>query len=240
MKLKIIETPDHILAVSDEEIKEDDLCILLEYALDSYKFYAVNHIQLPLISKCIDINNNDVWFEIFGKKYECEGGLGTTVFKIIAHLPKGAAKELDLPLLPEIVIEDDVEKLAIQKYPISKGGDMWMPTRFDLDQSNRQEGFIEGYKAATKVYSEEDLRKIVVVAYNNGYNDRDTDIGHGSNLPYSFEFIQSIKQPKVPQWFVAEMEEECGYGANGYYSNIVLKTTIIEGKTYLVGTYLYE
>jgi hypothetical protein len=38
---------------------------------------------------------------------------------LIAYLPKGNAPELDLPLLPEIVVEDDVEKLA-EKYASKK------------------------------------------------------------------------------------------------------------------------
>jgi hypothetical protein len=35
-----------------------------------------------------------------------------------AHLPKGNAPELDLPLLPEMGVEDDAENLAKLKYPI--------------------------------------------------------------------------------------------------------------------------
>jgi hypothetical protein len=60
------------------------------------------------------------------------------------------------------MVEDDVEKLAEEEYPISKGGSMWMPTSFDLDQSCRQEGFINGYnKAKETLYTEEQVREIV-------------------------------------------------------------------------------
>jgi hypothetical protein len=87
-----------------------------------------------------------------------------------------------------------------------------------------------GLKSATKIYSKQDLMKAIKMArqYSNdvaGFADE--------------EIIQSFKT-HTPKWFVAEMEEECGYSTNGYYSNIVLKTTTINGKTYLLGTYLFE
>jgi hypothetical protein len=50
------------------------------------------------------------------------------------------------------MVEDDVEKLAVEEYPITKGGSMWMPTSFNLDQSCRQEGFKVGYNKAKKTY----------------------------------------------------------------------------------------
>lgn len=48
--------------------------------------------------------------------------------------------------------EVNVEKMAELKYPISKGGSMWMPTVDDCNKANKQEGFIEGYKAAQKQF----------------------------------------------------------------------------------------
>jgi hypothetical protein len=56
------------------------------------------------------------------------------------------------------------------------------------------------------------------------------------------EIIQSLKQPKTPKWFVAEKETK--YKPKQKIEDPpyedVLKTTTINGKTYLVGTYLYE
>ena len=219
MKLQIIETPDYVLAVSDEEIKEGDIT------------YYNNEVQ---ISDGIGFLNVDK--------------------KIIAYQPKCNAPELDgLPILPEMVVEDHVEKLAVAKYPISKGSSMLMPTRFDLDQFNSQKGFIEGYKAATKIYSEEDLRKALSESFKASME--------GYNITAD-EIIQSIKQTKTscfpshclrecsniclypnktPKWFVAETEDLFHSPSPiGMSVDTVLKTTTINSKTYLVGTYLYE
>ena len=61
------------------------------------------------------------------------------------------------------------------------------------------------------------------------------------------DFIQSLKQPKTPKWFVAEMERDYKYRLcgtekkdGGFYGFSKLKTTTINDKTYLVGKYLYE
>jgi hypothetical protein len=142
--------------------------------------------------------------------------------KIIAYQPKGNAPELDLLLLPEMVVEDDIEKLAEQDR---------LDTGWE-DSANLPyiSGFVRGHNAATKTYSEEDLRKAFIQGKHGGVTQVYMEFD---------EFIQSLKQPK-PKWFVAEMEEECGFNSNGYYSKIVLKTTKINGKTYLVGKYVNE
>jgi hypothetical protein len=141
--------------------------------------------------------------------------------KIIAYKPKGNAPELDLPLLP--YVEYEVEKLA--KDLANKKGDD------DLElEGYIYASFIEGYKAATKVYSEEDLRK----AMHFG------KFGEYEGIQKTQEFIQSLKQPK---WFVAEIIDTNSYNSEvltGSYDsgNFQLKTTTINNKTYLEGTYL--
>jgi len=148
--------------------------------------------------------------------------------KIIAYKPKNNAFELDLPLLPEIVVEDDVEKFD---KIITEESEYWYKATGSLTSVEIvKKAFSMGLKSATKIYSKQDLMKAIKMArqYSNdvaGFADE--------------EIIQSFKT-HTPKWFVAEMEEECGYSTNGYYSNIVLKTTTINGKTYLLGTYLFE
>lgn len=56
--------------------------------------------------------------------------------------------KLDLSLIADEIGWVDVEKLAEEKYPIQIGGSAWMPTTHDCIQANKQEGFIEGFKAA--------------------------------------------------------------------------------------------
>jgi hypothetical protein len=133
--------------------------------------------------------------------------------KIIAYKPKGNAPELDLPLLP--YVEDEVEKLAESYY-----------TQIRLAERT---AFKFGYKAATKVYSEEDLRK----AMHFG------KFGEYEGIQKTQEFIQSLKQPK---WFVVEMKHTKSevFRENDNVPYAVLKTATINGKTYLVGTYLHS
>ena len=214
MKLQIIETPGYTLAVSDEEIKEGDLVIH-----EGNPHFIFNESMRNFLCK------------------DCK--------KIIAYQPKGNAPELDLLLLPEIVVEDDVEKLA-EEYVIDES---YLP----VYKEECKRAYINGYKAATKVYSEEDLRKALSESFKASME--------GYNITAD-EIIQSIKQTKTscfpshclrecsniclypnktPKWFVAETEDLFHSPSPiGMSVDTVLKTTTINSKTYLVGTYLYE
>jgi hypothetical protein len=218
MKLQIIETDnyvlgDYILAVSDEEIKEGDLCV-----------YNKNHNSRNPnweLIRCGVIEREEMHPHSNNK-------LLLWMKKIIAHQPKGIAPKLDLPLLPEMVVEDDIENLAeinSEKHHYA----------FGQQSEFYQLGFIEGYKAATKVYSEEDLKKAFIQGKHGGVTQSYMDFE---------EFIQSLKQPKTPKWFVAEMDcgesRQCMCNSNDDCLKPVLKTTTINNKTYLVGTYLNQ
>ena len=216
MKLQIIETPDYVLAVCDEEIKEG---------------YCVHPITKNISLHHNTDNNLKGWR------------------KIIAYQPKGNARELDLPLLPEMVVEDDVEKLAENAYVKHEVKD----DKLSLDeQIQRSGGFIVGFKAgynaATKVYSEEDLRKAFYFGTNEGYNYRDLESADEEPEELSEEdwdnFVKNLKQPKTPKWFIAEMDcgevRQCVCENNSDCLKPIFKTTTINGKTYLVGTYLNE
>jgi hypothetical protein len=93
-KLQLIETPDYILAVSDEEIKEGD------YIFANQGVHEVT-----------DIKDGDYPYGTLNYR-------GDKIYhrkswkKVVAYQPKGNAPELDLPLLPEMVVEDNIEKLA--------------------------------------------------------------------------------------------------------------------------------
>jgi len=263
-KLQIIETPDYILAVSDEEIKEGD------YQL------------VPMIPKVEKATKENIHLS-----YMC--------YKIIVYQPKNNAPELDLPLLPEMVVEDYSLEAAKQfaysqykkledKYGLNKRvGSVSVQNVLDTlevgvecgykfatkasrinveedvqaladkhtknllltseGRTQRWWGFIEGYRAATKVYSEEDLRKAIQIAKDSmGVdNDGETCYSHLSTE----QIVQSLKQPKTPKYFVAETVDEAirtdkdVNGENGFKYITKLKTTTIDGKTYLVGKYEY-
>jgi hypothetical protein len=207
--LQIIETPDYILGVSNDEPKPKDLVLL-----DG----TIMHI----------VTDSDKIVE-YHREYN-------KVNKIIAHIPKGNIPELDLPLLPEMVVEDDVEKLA-KEYSENKSSS-------DVFKEQHRVDFIAGYNAATKVSSEYDTNHLKWIFNRMIYV-------HGENEHYDYmlkfkEIIQSLKQPKS-KYFIAEMEtyNDCinhqGQHLNPNCPNCCynykLKTTSINGKVYLVGTY---
>jgi len=215
MKLQIIETEQYILAVSDEEPTDGNITL--------HPNGTVGILTTALAIALFKETNEGSYVE------DCK--------KIIAYQPKGNATELDLPLLPEIDVEDDVFELAdnhTKKLLLTSEG-----------RTQRWWGFIEGYKAATKVYSEEDLKNAIELTILNCIVDT---IGYDNHV-VSFEgnideIIQSLKQPKTPKWFVAEMEYQNLDGNWGSYYPFAssakdsrFKTTTINGKTYLVGHY---
>jgi len=215
-KFRIIETKDYILAVSDNNTKVGDLIVY-------------NNTLGKLIFMQDDL----------GQGYEIQVGNNVSypiyeplnvVKQIIAYQPKNNAPELDLPLLPEMV-EDDVEKLAKIEYPSPKIPDI------SKTYSLERQAFKRGYKKATKKYSEDDL--IDLVKQLKDYTCESHNIlGHDERDAKDFVdiFKKSLKQPK---WFVVECKTE--YTEDGLdYQSDELKTTTINGKTYLVGTYLYE
>jgi hypothetical protein len=229
-KFKLVETDDYVLAVSDED------------ASNSYIYFTGDPTGIFKTGIKYKSGNGNYFYQ------DAITGMSDTYLaeiskKIIGYQPKGNAPELDLPLLPEeeccegdgsncngscCIVEDDVEKLAKSAY-IKHGV---KDDKLSLDEQIQRSGgflvgFKEGYKAATKIYSEEDIRK----AMNFG------KFGEYEGIQKTQEFIQSLKQPK---WFVAEMtvvsdEIDHIYSGNIRYG---LKTITINNKTYLVGTYL--
>jgi hypothetical protein len=234
MKLQIIETPDYILAVSDEEIKEGEIC---NYGKSLFLVESILHKSGPFrhLNPKIEIQGKFLPDMKVGKFDSM-----TPLKKIIAYQPKNNAPELNLLLLPEMVVEDDVEKFANKHCE-------------EMDRIGNScdfHSFIEGHKSATKVYSEKDLVRVVEYMLKNQISEElrielHTNFDKGVFIlsEYMKKIIQSLK-PKTPTYFVAEME----YWKNSkvydqpdtLLDNPVLKTTTINGKTYLVGTYLYE
>jgi hypothetical protein len=273
-KFEIIETPDYILAVSDEEPTDGNIAL--------HPNGTVGILTTALAIALFKETNKGSYVE------DCK--------KIIAYQPKSNAPELDLLLLPEMVVEDysleAAKKFAQskfenlkEKYPSGKGvtsiqaildtlnvgvecgykfaskaskivieddvekfcwrlfgGSFEARGVESEEEADKTVAFgIECYKAATKVYSEEDLRKAIEMAKEGsiGYYAPDSPVyyfEHSEN-----KIIQSLKQPKTPKWFVAEIKHTKSevFRENDNVPYAVLKTTTINGKTYLVGTYLY-
>jgi len=192
-KLQIIHTDDYILAVSEKEIKHGERLIHNEWYINSYRGY-----DKPFKNHNLDSNG-------YLKRF-------------FAYQPKGNAPELDLPLLPEIVVEDDVRKLALTLYkePLNKEGEVRTQlvghgsTPFGFNKWFK--AFKKGYKAATKIYDEEDLRKAIKFVTDNYTIDSWQNYDNKSSVNMSSnaiadKFIQSLKQPKTPTHFLLERIE---------------------------------
>jgi hypothetical protein len=252
MKLQIIETPDYILAVSDEEVKENDLALIPGYVgivvvgeIDDMPYSKPHRRWYGLTcDTCFDVE----------EVYQFQ--------KVIAYQPKGNAPELDLPLLPEIVVEDysleKAKKFAYSnfenlkdEYPLGKGM-ITIQDIFDVLEVGVNCGYKFASKAATKAYSEGDLRNAINMGIDMWMNSMTDNSAELTESDYQ-QIIQSLKQPKTPKWFVAKMEEVCRLMSadivekenwtkveNSKSTYQRLKTTTINGKTYLSGTYLYE
>jgi hypothetical protein len=167
-----------------------------------------------------------------------EYGESSITKKVIAHRPLTDAPIIEvIPLLPPFSWSQQygVEKLAEDKYPISVGGSMWMPSNHDMMQANKQEGFIQGYNKAkeTYKYTEEDIANAVMFGR----------WGETDKKSYN-KFIQSLQQPKRPKYFECEtitMNEGYTDESDYPYQEVEIpKTTInTQGQTELVGEYIY-
>jgi hypothetical protein len=216
-KFKIIETDEYFLAISDED------------ASNSYIYFTGDPNGIFRTGIKYKSGAGDYFYQ------DAITGMSNTYLaeiskKVIAYQPKGNAPELDLPLLP--YVEEDVEKLAFE-YDRNRTG-KWI----NWDVKN---GFIAGYKKATKVYSEDDVCDFVEWM-NLHYRALEHTISFKDatgTKQLLQRWIQS-KTPKTPKWFVAEMKHTKSevFRENDNVPYAVLKTTIINNKNYIVGTYL--
>jgi hypothetical protein len=212
-KFKIVETESYLLAVSDEKINEFGTNL----KEGTKVFYNLTGYETIFIKTAFNICNGNFQSEF------CK--------KIIAYKPKNNTPELDLPLLPEMVVEDNVE------IKINNALSYW-----NTFEGEYQKGIayglglaLEFYKVASKVYSEDDAEKI----YIQGYMDaKDGKNHHNEKLS---DYLQSLKKP-TPTWFVAEMQTTKSevFRENDNVPYATLKTTTINGKTYLVGKFVNE
>jgi hypothetical protein len=140
---------------------------------------------------------------------------------IIAHRPlKHDAPILGgVTLLPEFGQEDDVAELAFRTYPFG---------------NYERNALIAGYNKAKETYkfTEDDLRKVIEASRDIKYVTYSED-----------EIIQSIQQPKLPQYFECEIEDTFLLKNRKGGNTIMAKpktTTSSQGQTVLVGEYIYE
>jgi hypothetical protein len=128
--LERVETPDYILWVSNEEIKKS-----------CYFFNGERILQASRITDIV-IDNEGQWSEIKSSK------------KIITYQPKGNAKELDLPLLPEVVVknpisEDRIYCVDVQNFEYATAPQTWDDKKFISEAKIQGNVYsLEGFIAA--------------------------------------------------------------------------------------------
>jgi DNA primase len=157
--------------------------------------------------------------------------------KIIAHLPLNNSPILEgVLLLPEL-IDNEYDEVCIEVF-----ANCTKDQKFATEHEKHiaEIYFRRGYKAATKMYSEEDLRKAIEYAFNCGKRVELEAV----ELDFSFEqyvelLIQSLKQPKTPKFFIPEVRQ-CMYDYIKYCLKPILKTTTnAQRLKVLVGSYEY-
>lgn len=158
--------------------------------------------------------------------------------KIIVHLPLNDSPILEgVPLLPPLEVEDDVEMMAEEEYPIIP----YTSPNINWDRANKQEGFESGYNKAREKYkfTEEDMRFMIMKSFLLG-----VDRGQYSK-ELEDKLITSFSQPKTPTEFEFEMEsmtiDEIREQGKGFLhaSTFKIKTTNSQGQQVACGKYIY-
>jgi hypothetical protein len=171
---EIIKVNDYLLIVDSSQISEGDLCLA---NAKTYNNEIVTYRSAPCPSPYV--SNLDI------------------LRKIIAHLPLNGSSILGgVDLLPPI--EDDVEVLANELYPIE------MEDGWDKNKQYRDE-FILGYSAAKErfKYTEEDIMKAIKMAQEESWDE-------GGYLGLEHEpnkIIQFLQKPKYPVGFEFETKD---------------------------------
>ena len=216
MKHNLIKTDNYLLVVDDSEIKEGNIV-----------YVDCSEIEVRDIRKV-----KEKVKDYYNEKFLFDGGGKIHIIyskKIIAHLPLNGAPVLeDVPLLPSLPKEDDVEKLAEE----------YVSTNYPhyIDQKEKAaaiEDVCWGYKKAKKMYkyTEQDVRAIKrILIYDDDKNDAE-------KITEVIRVIESLQQPKLPIAFECEMEVG-DYGDKDGLRKFVKTITNSQGRTEWVGKYV--
>jgi hypothetical protein len=212
MRLKLKETKDYVLALSEEEIKDG--------RTDFWVYDGLNDTCLFIKEICYFPNTK----KIFAFKTYNDTISGAFNQEVVGYIPKNNAPDLDLPLLPESIEEDNVFEFDTAQLSQKEQLDFYMLMTT---------GKIKVKSSSNKVFTIEDLRKVIKIARG---------IREGKEI-YEFEedeIIQKINKLKTPKYFIAETyyERVDKSDFKGVYSEQHLCKVINEKrKIELVGRY---
>ena len=209
-----------------------------------YKIIQVNNYLLAVVN-----DKKRGWFYCVRRKSFfhdegedvlcCNGDLS-----VEAHLPLNGADIIEnLPLLPPLEQEDDVEKMA-EEYadysndyvPLSFGGKFNSTTKRD---------FLSGYNQAKEnyKYTNEDMlvirNQLVTMLPIGDVTSWDMIQAISKYTKWFDDYVESLSQPKAPIGFECEIIEELGEDGHSIYG-YEKTTTTPEGHTQWIGTYIYE
>jgi len=213
MKKEIIKTDNYLLVVDDSEIK------------DVRPYKGKWHLEKGYILNKFPVYLTDLSY--------CK--------IIIAHLPLNDSPILEgVPLLPPLEVEDDVEMMAEEEYPIIP----YTSPNINWDRANKQEGFESGYNKAREKYkfTEEDAKYLFECGRNFQIN---------ADITFTVA-REHLSKPKTPTHFEFEIEDVFSknndeyideLGAKGNYHThlkVIKTTTNSQGQTVACGKCLFE
>jgi hypothetical protein len=191
IKYKIIRTKDYLLICSEDSL-----------GIDNSKFFAYNPNH--------NSRNFDDWEVHFVHKIEEIEGVGTYFNdkhhihckNILAHLPLNNAPKLEgVDLLPGLPEENYyIEILAAETR--ESENQLALFCSGEVEENIFDTGYVLGYREATKTYTEQDMFNLVDILKKSAMNDKNL----ASMELKARDYIESLKQPKIPTYFVAEVE----------------------------------
>lgn len=226
MKHKIIKTDNYLLVVDDSEIK-----------INNTVYVYCSEIEVEEIRTVYGYYNEQFLFNDKSQIHidYCK--------KIIAHLPlNGYAILKDVPLLPPLEVDDDIEELAEQKYSEqSKSYEDDLNDPFYNYPKYLKIGFVDGYNKA-KESERNNLTpfKNLIALIENGLlkGTIETNLMIDQEINICKEYLNKQSQPKTPTHFEVEMGTK--YFEDSRWETHPILVTNQQGQTQLVGRYIYE
>jgi hypothetical protein len=224
MKRNLVKIDDYLFVMGDH------------YKSDKFPYLVIEKLNTGEYSIWQVDNPND-WDE-------------KTQYQILVHVPLNGAPYLHgVDVLPRLNQDDEVDKLAEERFPIKNEAALDIIECLQI----KQEVYAEGYNKAREKYkfTEEDMMEVMEI-YSDWVQDVDSDTFYKTYKLKLRQVIQSLQQPKYPIAFESEVEpkfkhigstkEVKGSGSRIKNKHAGNPKTFInsEGRTEWVGKYIYE
>lgn len=140
-----------------------------------------------------DLTPNSIAYDTLAKQLVYASGLKTLTHQEYRGLVLVVAEtDVPVPELPSIELKEDVEELAKQRYKYQDGPDH----SYDAVMNNRRIGFIDGYKANEKKYTEDDIKQAMLDYGDYIFNQHKGTFSSGDLERAKERILQSL-QPRI-------------------------------------------